>query len=293
MPNLRPHKLADSPEGRSRKHKRKRSLLKESSNGGVIGGMSRGMTIGGPVGKGISTSWGRAARLWDKLQGTFGDNYRRKILAPAVVLAANRIRGKKLLDVGCANGCMARNFARAGAIVTAVDKHSSMLSSARRYRTAGIEYACVDIEGKLVAVKGGPFDVIVASFVLQDCDSLEEPLRFIQHNLASDGQVIVIAESDRAFSDGAKHHATSRYWIDALELRGRGGRQVLRWKVPLGEEEFCTVTRHWSESSYVDAARKAGLRLVARGRQREVSSHSPPNSDESTVRAVTYVFRHG
>lgn len=255
---------------------------KEGIESKIVGGQRRGRRL---------NSWGEVAHLWDLLQGERGDRYRQEILVPAIIRAAGGVKGKRVLDLGCGNGCVARGLAEAGAQVCAIDKFPSMIEVARSYGFPGITYLCVDVDRQGAGkVWGGGFDLVVACFVLQDCRGLRNSSFFIAENLADTGRAIVVAENAGAFSDTTAHSASKRYWIESRRWNGRGRRQAIVWH-GVGGKNFCTVTRYWAEEAYVAAAASAGLGLVRGIRcMRSVSWREGANPDSSS-RAVMLVFK--
>src|SRR5271163_3985576 len=64
-------------------------------------------------------------------QATGRDYYRLEFFGPAQIALCGDVQGLRLLDVGCGTGYFAREMARRGAVVTAVDLSAGMLAHAR------------------------------------------------------------------------------------------------------------------------------------------------------------------
>ena len=82
-----------------------------------------------------------------------------------------RWRGKRVLEVGCGIGTDTINFARAGAMVTAVDVSAESLALARkRAEVFGladrIQFICVDAERLGMAVAPGTYDLVYSFGVI-------------------------------------------------------------------------------------------------------------------------------
>jgi uridine kinase len=229
-------------------------------------------------------NWHDMAEFWDAAQGEEGDCYRRKIIVPAILREIGDIESKRILDLGCGNGCIARVMAKHGATVAAVDKYEIMLDIAKRYRQPHVLYRQIDLDTCDGVIEGGNFDLIIACFSLQDCESIEQPLRCARKNLASNGKMIIVFENDISFQDQDIHVMTRRRPLDPPRTTGNGRRWLIHWQPQYLQLAQCdqkaahsyqsylstklveglfTVTRHWDQRSYLQAASSAGLRLSA------------------------------
>jgi SAM-dependent methyltransferase len=226
----------------------------------------------------VAQSWGDIATFWNEVQGEWGDLYRRTIIIPALlnVLAP---KGKRILDLGCGNGCIARHLSNAGATVVGVDKFPAMLSLAEEYDHPGITYMEADLMLHAGPMLEGNYDAVVACFTLQDCAGLDRPMQTIAQNLAPGGLAVVVLEDLAVFdptldSSGRLRQVETpgmrRRWLDPPRMSGNGRRQLITWEPSLvqtaknqggagARKSIVTVTRHWSEAMYVLAARNAGL----------------------------------
>jgi len=229
-------------------------------------------------------SWKEMADVWDTAQGEHGDIYRRSIIYPALA-SAYQFKDKKVLDLGCGNGCVPRMIEKLGANgTTAVDKYEEMIRVAKQYPSQ-VAYRQLDIEASQCRLDEQGFDVVIACFTLQDCESIMAPLHFIRENIADNGRAIIIFENDAAFG-GEALRTTGRRALDPESTAGLGRRWLIFWDArfvslsqsdtwtkqiedraavvaaPLSKTRV-TVTRHWSLLSYLRSAAIQQLELAS------------------------------
>src|SRR5262245_3515244 len=99
--------------------------------------------------------WGRGGKGYDEISFAISD---------ALAHAAQRLNaraGERILDVATGTGWSARNVARRGAIVTAVDVSSELLAAAAHIRPP-IEFRLADAEQ--LPFGDGVFDGVISTF---------------------------------------------------------------------------------------------------------------------------------
>lgn len=108
---------------------------------------------------------------------------------PSLFDLIGSVRGKRVCDLGCGQGEVARELARRGAAVVGVDVSSRMLEFARRHdvsNTAGIDYV-LDDASTLERLGDPSFDGVVCNFALMDIPDLAPTLRTVRRTLRPDG----------------------------------------------------------------------------------------------------------
>ena len=93
----------------------------------------------------------------------------------ALLDLAGDVSGRRLLEVACGQGRVARELARRGATLTGVDISAALLAKARAYEEAdplGICYLHADVTAAGV-LDGQEFDGVVCNYGLSDVDDLD------------------------------------------------------------------------------------------------------------------------
>lgn len=122
------------------------------------------------------------------------------------------LRGLRLLDVGCGLGVVSLAAARAGALVTAVDREGDALEFLRR-SAAGNGTSLEAVEGSFPeALAGRTFDVVVAAELLYEVSSFSALARGLAGCLSPGGRLLM--------ADAKRVDTTS--FFDALKETGFG-----------------------------------------------------------------------
>lgn len=108
---------------------------------------------------------------------------------PAVEDLMGDVAGRRICDLACGQGRVARHLADAGASVVGIDLSAKLLAIARRHERAaprGIPYRHADARD-LVGVAGGSFDGVVCHMALMDIADLAPTLREVARVLRPGG----------------------------------------------------------------------------------------------------------
>ena len=164
----------------------------------------------------------------------------------------DRWRGKRVLEIGCGIGTDAINFARQGAIVTAVDVSENSLNLARqRAKILGlseqITFFHADAERLSAAVPVEPYDLVYSFGVIHHSPQPERILKELRQYLKHRGTLKVMVYH---------RHSWKVLWILLSKGRGRFWRAeevIARYSEA---QTGCPVTYTFT--------RRAGRRLIER-----------------------------
>ena len=120
-------------------------------------------------------------------QGAFNTLYDR----PAFLALAGDVRGRRVLDLGCAAGALSEALADQGADVLGIDASRVMVAIAERRLGDRARFRAADLNAPLDFVPTGSIDVVTASLVLHYLEDWSPPLREIHRALGPDGRMVL------------------------------------------------------------------------------------------------------
>jgi 2-polyprenyl-6-hydroxyphenyl methylase/3-demethylubiquinone-9 3-methyltransferase len=114
-----------------------------------------------------------------------------EFLIPILDKQLRILRPKRILDVGCGNGSIARFFIEKGYDVYGIDASVKGIEFARIYHAERFHVQDLNDDGLPLAIKDKSFDLIISTEVIEHVYS---PLKFIKYchnNLVSSGHIIL------------------------------------------------------------------------------------------------------
>jgi 2-polyprenyl-3-methyl-5-hydroxy-6-metoxy-1,4-benzoquinol methylase len=138
-------------------------------------------------------AWDEGARAFDHFVETGADYYRRLVHGPALLAACQPVSGRTALDLGTGQGYFARELARAGARVTAIDLSPELIRFAKEHEARealGIEYHVMSAAGIARGLSGEAFDVVASCMAIQDMADVPSVLAAAAAVMRPDGHFV-------------------------------------------------------------------------------------------------------
>jgi ubiquinone/menaquinone biosynthesis C-methylase UbiE len=203
---------------------------------------------------------------------------------PAMEALMGEVVGRRICDLACGQGRVARHLANLGARVVGIDLSAKLLAIARRHELAeprGIEYLHLDVQ-RLDAESPGIFDGVVCHMALMDIPDLPASLRGVASLLQPGGWFVFsilhpcfhTAQSGEMETSDGPVRTIGRYfeegWWRSDTRTGPPGK---------------VGAYHRTISTYVNSFGDAGLQLVRMSEPTATPGpiDSPPRLDLSTA----------
>ncbi len=210
-----------------------------------------------------STSWGRAAKWYEKLLGEEG-TYQRDVILPNILRVLAIKKGEKVLDLGCGPGFFSVTFAKLGAKVIGADVSKAMIDVARENSPAEIHYY-ISPSDKLDFIDAGVIDKIAVILALQNIERFNETLSECSRVLKPGGRLYIVLNHPafrvpKASSWGWDMEQKAQYRrIDSYLSEAKVKIQMH----PGDQPDVFTLTFHRPLQVYFKGLRKAGFAIAA------------------------------
>jgi len=140
---------------------------------------------------------------WDRIASKYDQSaqsvlFKEGFLYPLILKFLKGVKGKKILDAGCATGVFSRILAKKGTKVYAVDGSKEMIKIAQKQSENGIKYQVADL-GKDLPFSDNFFDLVVSIHVLMDIQNYQKAL-FEFHRVLRRGGKLVFSISHPCFT---------------------------------------------------------------------------------------------
>ena len=136
-------------------------------------------------------SWNAVADEWTAHADA--NDYRNLLLMPLMLELVGDVRGHRVLDLGCGEGGYARELAKRGAKVTAVDGSARLIDIARRRTTdtaLPVDYVCANA-ASMPSLANASFDDVVAAMSLMDVEDYDASVQEIARVLVPGGRLLM------------------------------------------------------------------------------------------------------
>lgn len=109
---------------------------------------------------------------------------------PAMLALAGDIRGKRVLELGCAAGVLTAQLVEHGAIVVALDREPRLVELARQRLGGSARIEVADLAQPWTTLLDSSFDVVIASLVLHYLEDWAPVLAEVHRCLVSGGVLV-------------------------------------------------------------------------------------------------------
>jgi ubiquinone/menaquinone biosynthesis C-methylase UbiE len=135
------------------------------------------------------TNWDNVAGWYDRHVSESSD-HQRDIIIPGTLKLLQPKAGEKILDVGCGQGELCREFAEKGVQVVGVDSSRKLIDIAKK-RSArfNIHYRVADA-GNLEGMQDGTFDAACSILALQNREDLEAVAKEMSRVIKRGGRLV-------------------------------------------------------------------------------------------------------
>lgn len=166
---------------------------------------------------------------------------------PTILTMAGDVRGKRVLDVGCASGGLSAMLVERGASVVGVDLNPRLVERARERLGGRAQFYVADIAAPMPFLEPGSFDIVTASLVLHYLADWGPPLGEFARALRPGGLLLI--STHHPAHDGTIADPPAPYFETVLltDTWRKGGR------------DFQVRFYHRPLSAIVDALADAGF----------------------------------
>jgi 2-polyprenyl-3-methyl-5-hydroxy-6-metoxy-1,4-benzoquinol methylase len=214
----------------------------------------------------LRRSWVANSPAWCEAVREQRIESRRLVTDAAIVTAILEQEPRRVLDVGCGEGWLARALSSHGIAVTGIDGSAPLIEAAQAL--GGGTFLAVSYEEVVAdpSSLGSGFDTIVANFSILD-DRAEELVRALLPVLAQDGRLIVqsvhpLFAGDGAYADGWRTETFDTIPGEWTESMPWYFRTVGSWVRVFADAGYSLMEIR--EPLYPDRARPASILFVCR-----------------------------
>lgn len=203
--------------------------------------------------------WNELGSEWFELAQT--NDFRIHYIMPNTFRLLGDVAELNILDLGCGEGGYARELARRGANVTAVDCSREAIAYASDEATKeGLPITCLVRNSNLLdGLADCLFDKVLCSMMLMDVEDFDGTLREVARVLKPGGEA-VISILHPCFKPPVEHH-----WFhsaDGVEVHVRDYFRPEAWEGTIGGSSTAVIYRHRTLSDYVKTFSRHGLTLI-------------------------------
>lgn len=203
--------------------------------------------------------WNDFGSDWFEMAQT--NDFRIHYIMPHTFRLLGDVAGLNILDLGCGEGGYARELARRGASVTAVDcSRDAIAYASAEAAKEGLPITCLLRNSNLLdGLTDQSFDRVLCAMMLMDVEDFDGTLREVSRVLKPGGEA-VISILHPCFKPPVEHH-----WFhdeNGIEVRVRDYFRPESWEGTIGSSQKTVIYRHRTLSDYVKGFTRHGLTLT-------------------------------
>ena len=225
----------------------------------------------------VRKQWNQAAESFSAFVRAGKNYYADYMNGPALKRMIGSVKRKKMLDIGCGEGCFSRFFAEAGAKVTGIDISDRLIEKAiekEKSDPLGVEYVVADA-ANLSMLKSESFDIVFSHMALMDIADYEGTIAEASRVLKPGGKFAAVIEhpcfeayrvlNGRAVSGWKKKTRKNQseehvyFWVKDYTTKHS---YSCEWKHDRLPSSFVTTGFHRTLSDYVNAMTKNRLAIT-------------------------------
>lgn len=127
------------------------------------------------------------AEEFSKRMGDEGDYFHKNIIDPSLYSIIGNLKGKRIYDIGCGGGYMARYFAKSGAEVVASDISTKLIDIAKKKsKDLEIIYHVRDATN-FDEIEKNSFDIVTMNMVIHYIKNLDDLFKSVSNILKDEG----------------------------------------------------------------------------------------------------------
>lgn len=166
---------------------------------------------------------------------------------PATISLLPEVKGRKVVDAGCAAGWYTKWLLDNGARVIALDFSPNMIEMTKRRVGSSAEVIRTDLNDPLNFIESGSIDIVLSSLTLHYIRDWKEVMSEFNRILKKDGQLVFSVH--HPFMDFTKHDKEDYFATELLEEHWRTNKG--RVKVQFYRRPLSKIVESVTESGFV------------------------------------------
>ncbi len=203
----------------------------------------------------MSSQFDGLAQMYEDM---FALPWRKDLESPSVLAALGRVRGARVLDIGCGTGLYARLLKARGAdLVVGQDVSEGMLSYARAQEPA--DHRAIEYVQTLPSGLEGTFDAVLGVYVLPYAEQYAELVELCglaARALKPGGRFVTLPVNPDY--DGRREYYR-RYGLRLFDAEPRFDASKVTLELEFGPYQETITARYWSRRALEEALTEAGF----------------------------------